>query len=63
MIREDDKTDLMLIDFEYAMLNFRGYDIAEYLFECIIDYTYSKPPFFRLYPYKSFYSTFEKGEI
>ena len=35
----NDKTKLTLIDFEYSSLNFRGYDIAAYMNETMIDYT------------------------
>lgn len=42
-------TKLTLIDFEYASLNFRGYDIASYINESFMDYTYPVKPKFKMY--------------
>ena len=35
-----DKQKFTIIDFEYASLNFLGYDLASYFNESFIDYTY-----------------------
>ncbi len=44
-----DKEKLTIIDFEYASLNFLGYDLASYFTECFIDYGYPKEPGFKIY--------------
>ncbi len=49
MIWHEDMTRLTLIDFEYANLNFRGYDIAAYINECFMDYSYPIKPKFKMY--------------
>ena len=49
MIWDEDKTRLTLIDFEYSNLNFRGYDIASYVNECFMDYSYPGRPGFKIY--------------
>jgi thiamine kinase-like enzyme len=49
MIWFEDHTKVTLIDFEYSSLNYRGYDIAAYVNECFIDYSYPVKPKFKIY--------------
>ena len=42
--------DLVLIDFEYASYNFRGFDFANHFAEWSIDYTTKTRPFFTITP-------------
>lgn len=49
LIWHEDKTKLTLIDFEYANLNLRGFDIASYVNECFMDYTHPVKPKFKIY--------------
>lgn len=50
MVRGDNKSEAVLIDFEFAELGHRGCDIGAYFNECQIDYSHPAPPFYRLYP-------------
>ena len=43
-----DKEKLTIIDFEYANLNFLGFDIASYFTECFFDYAYPAKPHFKI---------------
>eukprot|EP00347_Sterkiella_histriomuscorum_P000878 403374177 len=56
------KTQFVLIDFEYSSLNFRGYDIASYLNEVSLDYTHPVHPKFRYY-LEYFDQLWEEGEV
>ena len=56
------KTQFVLIDFEYSSLNFRGYDIGSYINECSLDYSHPVHPKFRLY-LEYFDQLWEEGEI
>jgi thiamine kinase-like enzyme len=49
MINSKDKYKLTFIDFEYAMLNFRGFDIAAYINETYMDYIVDGFPKFKIY--------------
>ena len=49
MIWHKDHTKMTIIDFEYSSLNFRGYDIAAYVNECFVDYSYPVNPKFKYY--------------
>lgn len=49
MVWNLDMTKFSLIDFEYSSLNFRGYDIASYINEILIDYTHPINPKFKVY--------------
>lgn len=49
MIWFEDHTKISLIDFEYSSLNYRGFDIASYVNECFIDYSYPLKPKFKVY--------------
>lgn len=40
---------MTIIDFEYANLNFQGYDLATFFNECFIDYSYPTLPGFKAY--------------
>ena len=42
----------MLIDYEYAGLNFKGYDLACYIHEMYIDYSHDDQPYFKVYPFE-----------
>jgi thiamine kinase-like enzyme len=48
----EDRFKLVLIDFEYSMLSFKGYDIAVLINETYIDYKYEKDPYIKVYDYK-----------
>jgi thiamine kinase-like enzyme len=61
MVKHEDKSKLILIDFEYTMLNFRGFDIAASINETYMDYTCGHKPFFKFYDDKLVYK-FERGE-
>ncbi|XP_072033937.1 choline/ethanolamine kinase-like isoform X2 [Amphiura filiformis] len=41
---------LVLIDYEYAGYNYRGFDLANHFVEWTLDYTHSEPPFFTFKP-------------
>jgi len=43
-----EEKDMVFIDYEYSSYNYRGYDIANYLNEAIIDYTIPETPFFKV---------------
>ena len=60
MIDHEDRTKLTLIDFEYSMPNFRGFDIASYYIESYFDYSYPKKPNFKVY--EEFKMSFEPHE-
>lgn len=49
MVWNKDMTKFTLIDFEYSSLNFRGYDIASYVNEIMIDYMHPVNPKFKIY--------------
>jgi len=49
MVWNEDMTRFTLIDFEYSSLNFRGYDIASYVNEILIDYMHPVVPKFKVY--------------
>lgn len=40
---------LVLIDFEYASYNYRGFDFANHFVEYTIDYDVAQPPYFKIY--------------
>ncbi|VDD89427.1 unnamed protein product [Enterobius vermicularis] len=40
---------LVLIDFEYASYNYRGFDFANHFVECTIDYDVNQSPYFQIY--------------
>lgn len=40
---------MTIIDFEYANMNFQGYDLGTYFNECLIDYAYPAKPGFKAY--------------
>uniref|UniRef100_A0A0N5APB3 Choline/ethanolamine kinase n=1 Tax=Syphacia muris TaxID=451379 RepID=A0A0N5APB3_9BILA len=40
---------LVLIDFEYASYNYRGFDFANHFVECTIDYDVSEAPYYKIY--------------
>lgn len=42
------RNETKIIDFEYSSLNFRGVDLASYLIESSIDYTYEEPPNYKI---------------
>lgn len=58
----DGSYKLTLIDFEYAILNFRGYDIATLINEGILDYSYKGLPKFKVHR-KHLPSFEENGEV
>lgn len=62
MVWNKDKTQFTLIDFEYSSLNFRGYDLASYVNECLIDYTHPINPKFKVYM-EYFDQFWEEGEL
>jgi thiamine kinase-like enzyme len=47
LIRKEDR-HIILIDYEYAAYNFRGYDIGNMFKEATFDYTYPEPPEFKV---------------
>mmetsp|Transcript_38389 Transcript_38389/g.34191 ORF Transcript_38389/g.34191 Transcript_38389/m.34191 type:complete len:101 (+) Transcript_38389:671-973(+) len=49
LIRKDDD-GIILIDYEYAAYNFRGYDIGNMFRESLFDYNHPEPPYFKVYP-------------
>ena len=49
MVWHEDKERLTMIDFEYSNLNYKGYDIAHYVNEGFMDYTYPVRPKFKIY--------------
>jgi hypothetical protein len=42
------------------MINFRWYDVAVYIHECYVDYSYNKPPSFKYYEYHKFLKSIDK---
>jgi thiamine kinase-like enzyme len=60
MISHNDKANLTLIDFEYSMPNFRGYDIASYINECQLDYHHPEKPTYKVY--EEFLMSFEHND-
>lgn len=49
MISNKNKTKLTMIDFEYSMPNFRGFDIAAYINESYIDYHNPEKVTYKMY--------------
>ena len=49
MIWHEDHTKVTLIEFEYSSMNYRGFDIAAYVNEAFMDYTYPVKPKFKVY--------------
>jgi len=47
---EKDKSQIYLIDFEYADLNYRSTDLAHYINESMIDNEHPVMPLFKIYP-------------
>ncbi|VDK51620.1 unnamed protein product [Anisakis simplex] len=45
---EREKEPLVLIDFEYANYNYRGFDFANHICERICDYSDKKPPYYSI---------------
>jgi len=62
MVWNQDKTRLTLIDFEYSSINFRGYDIASYINESMLDYSHPVNPKFKVY-LEYFHQFLEEGEF
>ena len=61
MVTHVDKMHLTLIDFEYSMINFRGYDLGTYVNETYIDYSYGEKPGYKVYKDTLIYK-FGRGE-
>eukprot|EP00826_Nyctotherus_ovalis_P014632 TRINITY_DN14093_c0_g1_i1.p1 TRINITY_DN14093_c0_g1~~TRINITY_DN14093_c0_g1_i1.p1 ORF type:complete len:365 (+),score=115.26 TRINITY_DN14093_c0_g1_i1:92-1186(+) len=47
--KNDDKTEMYLIDYEYCRINFRGYDLAVLFEDIITDYNYPEYPSFQMH--------------
>ena len=43
---------LVLIDFEYASYNYRGFDFANHFVEYSINYDADQPPYYEMLPHK-----------
>ncbi|XP_008212901.1 choline/ethanolamine kinase isoform X2 [Nasonia vitripennis] len=46
LMRQNSKTELVVIDFEYCSYNYRGFDVANHFLEWQYDYTSADYPFF-----------------
>lgn len=47
--KNDDKTEMYLIDYEYCRLNFRGYDLAVLFEDIVTDYDHPEYPSFQMH--------------
>ncbi|XP_014102715.2 choline/ethanolamine kinase isoform X1 [Bactrocera oleae] len=59
-IRNDDESDLQIIDFEYCAYNYRGFDLANHFIEWTFDYSNPASPYY--YHLKQHYPTTEQRQ-
>lgn len=59
-IRNDDESDLQIIDFEYCAYNYRGFDLANHFIEWTFDYSNPASPYY--YHRKQHYPTTEQRQ-
>ena len=45
-----DLYNLVLIDYEYGGYNYKGFDLGNFMNECLFDYNESEAPYFKYIP-------------